>query len=253
LRSSHGIHEDAAHEGNDSPSTVKRLAAWLAWRNPLLQALVAALLVDLGTNATWGNGTVNGAVFLTIFILILATSILLQRRRARQLLAAQPLPPVSAGVPVDADGTPLALVRAPTEYSSASARDEELWARPAGDGLYRLRSVPLTANGVNRGDLVRCVDRQEELPSLVEVVERSGHRTLRLNLSPGVDSATLVESMPAELSLIRISEEALCVDVHPEDDYELVAAHLDELADLGVLTWCDASELPLTTENLEAS
>ena len=43
------------------------------------------------------------------------------------------------------------------------------------------------------------------------------------------------------------------MNVHPEDDYAMLARHLDELADLGVLAWCDASRLPLTGENEEGS
>jgi hypothetical protein len=121
------------------PSSVRRLAVWMAWRNPLLHALVAALLLDVATDATWGNGTVNIAVFSTCFVFVLAASILLQRRRVRQLLAAQPLQAVSAGVPVDADGTPLALISAVSGHSSLGARDEELWARPAGHGASPLR------------------------------------------------------------------------------------------------------------------
>jgi hypothetical protein len=102
---------------------------------------------------------------------------------------------------------------------------------------------------VSRGDLVRCADRPDEVPSLVEVVERSGHRTLRLSLAPDLDVDALFENMRAELSLVRLSEETLCVDVHPEDDYAVVARHLDELAELGLLTWCKASSLPLTSED----
>jgi hypothetical protein len=110
-------------------------------------------------------------------------------------------------------------------------------------------SVPLTTNGVSRGDLVRCVEQTEEAPTLVEVVERSGHRTLRLNLAPALDVDTLFENLPTELSLVRLSAETLCVDVHPEDDYAVVSRHLDELVELGLLTWCEASSLPLTSED----
>jgi hypothetical protein len=119
-------------------------------------------------------------------------------------------------------------------------RKELLWARPLGDGFYRLRTVPGFAEGVSRNDVLRCFENDDGL-HVQEVVERGGHRTVRVDIDPGSNLETLLPDLPAELSLLQSSNRGLSVDVHPEDDYKALAARLNTLQAQGTLTWYDAS------------
>lgn len=56
---------------------------------------------------------------------------------------------------------------------------EELWTTPLGEGLYRIENIPFFARGIARGDIVSAVAEEEAL-RFQEVVEPSGHSTIRL-------------------------------------------------------------------------
>lgn len=60
----------------------------------------------------------------------------------------------------------------PVEY-------EELWSTPMGEGRFRVENIPFFAKGLARGDIVLAV-AEDEVLRLQEVVEASGHSTLRL-------------------------------------------------------------------------
>ena len=56
---------------------------------------------------------------------------------------------------------------------------EELWSTPTGDGQYRVENIPFFAVGIARGDLVSAAADQGS-PRFLEVVQASGHSTIRL-------------------------------------------------------------------------
>jgi Domain of unknown function (DUF4265) len=217
---------------------VRRLFAWIGWWNPLAHAIVVAFGLDLATDLMFGNGDLNLITFVVTFVAVLAGSILLQRRRVQRILDAQPLYP---GAPLDSDGTPLEMVSVGWADPDLGAREELMWARPLGDGLFRLRSVPTDADGVNRNDVVRCVEDTGNL-RLADVVELSGHRTVRVAMGRSTAAEELMDELPSGLWLLRSSGDRLCIDVHPEDDFGALARRLDELAEDGALTWYEASD-----------
>ena len=68
---------------------------------------------------------------------------------------------------------------------------ETMWATPVGENRYRLENSPFFAYGVSWQDVVEAVpepDNESELPVMVAVVTKGGHRTVRLILVPGVDA-----------------------------------------------------------------
>jgi hypothetical protein len=217
---------------------VLRLGAWIGRWNPLLHALVAAISLDVGTDVAFGNGNVNIATFAITFVVVLAASIVLQRRAATRLLAAQPHYP---GAPLDFDGTPLELVSVESTDPDVGEREEFLWARPVGESLFRLRSVPTLASGVSRNDVVRCFESGGDL-YVADVVERGGHRTVRVTIATHINPEALLDELPPGLSVLRSSGRRLSIDVHPEDDYHALVESLDRLAAGGDLTWYEGSE-----------
>ena len=58
--------------------------------------------------------------------------------------------------------------------------DEIVWAYPLGDNLYKVENVPENIEELNLHDVVKCKEGPNQLPNIVEVVRRSGNRTLRV-------------------------------------------------------------------------
>ena len=56
---------------------------------------------------------------------------------------------------------------------------ESLWARPVGNGLYELQSIPFFEYNLKLKDVVRCESEADGL-RFVEVVKASGQETLRV-------------------------------------------------------------------------
>ncbi len=141
--------------------------------------------------------------------------------------------------------TPEALVRirVPLEGGAGPAEDW-LWAEPLGSGRFRVESCPFVAYGVSRDDVVVAAPGGgDESPRLADVVEKSGHRTLRAALDPAVGVAhPRVQDLLGRLLEMGCTHEALrpklvAVDVPPTVDVAAVVALLQPLSDDGVLVW----------------
>jgi hypothetical protein len=58
---------------------------------------------------------------------------------------------------------------------------ESMWARALGEDAYELQNVPFHAYDLNYLDVVEAVVASpDRKPSVIRVIRRSGHRTLRL-------------------------------------------------------------------------
>ena len=135
----------------------------------------------------------------------------------------------------------VALDRAPGEPGPP---EDWLWAEPLGSGRYRIESCPFFAYGVSRDDVIRAGGPGgEESPTLEDVIEKSGHRTLRLALDPAVElSMPIVQGLLERLLQHGCTHELLrpklvAIDVPPEADLAQVAALLQDLAREGALVW----------------
>ena len=135
----------------------------------------------------------------------------------------------------------VALDRAAGE---AGPTDEWLWAEPLGSGRYRVESCPFFAYGISRDDVVRASGPGgQEAPTLEDVIEKGGHRTLRLALDASVKlSAPAVQGLLERLLQHGCTHELLrpklvAIDVPADADLGAVAELLQGLAREGALIW----------------
>lgn len=140
----------------------------------------------------------------------------------------------------------LVRIRVPLERAPGASGPAEdwLWAEPLGSGRFRIESSPFFAYGVSRDDVVRAAEAAgEEAPRLEDVVEKGGHRTLRLALDSSVDLADAsVQGLLERLLEIGCTHEALrpklvSIDVPPEVDVAVVAELLQALVGDRTLLW----------------
>jgi hypothetical protein len=65
---------------------------------------------------------------------------------------------------------------------------EAMWARSLGSNRFRIDNVPFYAYDLNYGDVVEAIAETPELkPSVLRVLERSGHQTVRVFFEESVD------------------------------------------------------------------
>lgn len=122
--------------------------------------------------------------------------------------------------------------------------EDMVWAEPLGSGRYRLESCPFFAGGLSRNDVIQAdVPPGQGPPVLAEVVEKGGHRTLRLSLAAAVELASpQVQQILERLSELGCGHELLrprlaAVDLPPEAELPAVAELLQRAAQDGVLRW----------------
>ncbi len=71
---------------------------------------------------------------------------------------------------------------------------ESMWAEDLGNDRYKICNVPFHAYGLNFNDVVIAkVQSEDQIPEIVEVVERSGNETLRLYFDKSVSQEEQVE------------------------------------------------------------
>jgi hypothetical protein len=135
------------------------------------------------------------------------------------------------------------LERGPGEGGPA---DDWIWAEPLGSGRYRIESCPFFAYGLSRDDVVAApggARRGDDAPSIDGVVEKGGHRTLRLALSASAELSTPgVRAVLEHLLQLGCTHEALrpkivAIDVPPQVDVASVAERLQQAARDGLVVW----------------
>lgn len=140
----------------------------------------------------------------------------------------------------------LVRIRVPLESSEGGGgpSDDWLWAEPLGSGRFRVESCAFFAYGVSRDDVVRAVAAAgEDAPLLEDVVEKGGHRTLRLALDPAVEIADgTIQALLERVLELGCTHEALrpklvAIDVPPEVDVAAVAELLQALVAERALLW----------------
>ncbi len=140
----------------------------------------------------------------------------------------------------------LVRIRVPLDPAPGSAgpADDWLWAEPLGSGRYRVESCPFFAYGISRDDVVGAIDGVgNEAPCLDDVIEKGGHRTLRLALDPRIElSDPAIHALLDRLLELGCTHEAfrpklVAIDLPPEVDVGKVAEHLQALAEGGTILW----------------
>jgi hypothetical protein len=122
--------------------------------------------------------------------------------------------------------------------------EDWLWAEPLGSGRFRIESSPFFAYGISRDDVVRAVPAAgQEEPRLEDVLEKGGHRTLRVALDPTVElTSGAIQGLLERLLELGCTHESMrpklvALDVPGEVDVEVVVQLLQTLADEGQLLW----------------
>jgi hypothetical protein len=150
---------------------------------------------------------------------------------------------------LDEDGTPLAKLQIDFVYAG-EPRVETVWALPAGGKTYEIRNCPWYAYGINWGDVVRCAEG--ELPVVKAVVERSGHRTLRVffdqALTRKAQDEILARLNEAGATFERGTARLVAIDVEPDVDYDAVYSLLAGLERDGLLQFEEAWVASSTTD-----
>ena len=110
---------------------------------------------------------------------------------------------------------------------------ESVWAKPLGNDLYEIRNSLWHSCEINWGDVVRAVPKRVDLkPEFIEVVRRSGHRTIHLLFLQDCP-ATTKDSILACLTNWNASYEnsggsLYAVDISPDGDFRGLCEFLDE-------------------------
>jgi hypothetical protein len=122
--------------------------------------------------------------------------------------------------------------------------DDWLWAEPLGSERFRIESCPFFAYGISRDDVVHATEVQgDEAPRLGDVLEKGGHRTLRVALDPRVELGdAVVQGLLERLVELGCTHEALrpklvAIDLPREVEVTVVVELLQELADDGAMLW----------------
>ena len=116
---------------------------------------------------------------------------------------------------------------------------ETMWATPLGGIRYRLENSPFFAYRVSFLDIVEAEPEDDSALAVVRgVVEKSGHRTVRLILTPGVDEAPERRKVLDDLNALGCSYEGynsryFAVDVPPAAAFSTVVEYLTR----GEHTW----------------
>jgi hypothetical protein len=119
-----------------------------------------------------------------------------------------------------------------------------VWGEPLGSGRFRIESTPFFAYGISRDDVVCALPAKgEQEPRLEDVLEKGGHRTLRVALDPTVELASgAIQGLLERLLELGCTHETLrpklvALDVPAEVNVEVVVQLLHTLADDGTILW----------------
>jgi hypothetical protein len=111
---------------------------------------------------------------------------------------------------------------------------ERVWASALGDDLYEIRNTPWHTCDVNCGDVVRAVAANDnEWPKFVEVVRRSGHRSLHVYFHDDADEAfrmgVLSRFKDWKATYENANSRLYAIDVQPDGDMDGLCTYLDQL------------------------
>jgi hypothetical protein len=129
------------------------------------------------------------------------------------------------------------LVKVRVEAPSGSpwsgwVESESLWARPLGGELYEIQITSFHAPDLHFLDVVRAIpEAPGEMPKVVTVTQRGGHRTLRVLFDPTIadeDRRAMLHSLNRWRAYYENGDDRLfAVDIEPGGDYRAVVEQLD--------------------------
>lgn len=108
---------------------------------------------------------------------------------------------------------------------------ETLWAERVGPDQYRLLNSPFWAYSVSWLDVVEALPDAEGVLTFVRVVEKSGHRTVRIILDPPVDKSPESQAVLDGLVALGASYEGMypgymAIDIPPAVEMDGIVDYL---------------------------
>jgi hypothetical protein len=126
------------------------------------------------------------------------------------------------------------LFRVPDDDGGSTV--ETLWAVPLGDDRFTLDNSPFYAYGVSWQDTVYApVDPQEQFPTFLSVVTKSGNRTIRVIFDPPISSGNVSDEVVQGLLALGCTYEGvnpgyISVNIPPAVELQQVRSFLIERA-----------------------
>ena len=124
---------------------------------------------------------------------------------------------------------------------------EAMWATLLGGNRYRIENVPFYAYNLNYGDVVEAVaSAPDRKPSVMRVVARSGHRTIRVFFKEATEEnerLTRLKSLgDLKVTFERCNDRYFALDLEPEADLNTVRDRLDVWESEGIAEYetCEA-------------
>jgi hypothetical protein len=109
---------------------------------------------------------------------------------------------------------------------------ETLWAAPLGNNLYRLDNSPFYIYGVSWQDVVEAQPEEDGFLFFLRVIEKSGHRTVRVLFEDFSAKDPEAEPILADIKNLGCTYEGygglLVIDVPPEVNLETVTEYLKD-------------------------
>lgn len=121
------------------------------------------------------------------------------------------------------------LFRIPNEDGSAEV--ETIWAEPLGQDTYRLDNSPFFAYSVSWRDIVYApYDDDEQQATFQRVLERAGHRTVRVIFESEVseDNPHLKHLVSLGCSFEGLNRKYFAIDIPRAADYDGVCSYLTQ-------------------------
>ena len=124
---------------------------------------------------------------------------------------------------------------------------ESIWARALGENRFQIDNVPFYAYDLNHEDIVEAVPSAPNLkPSVLRVLQRSGHRTLRVFFAETIPEDECVNQLESLNSLHvtyeRSTARYVALDLAPSSEMTKVRTRLDEWQAAGIAEYetCEA-------------
>ncbi|MBZ5598962.1 MAG: DUF4265 domain-containing protein [Acidobacteriia bacterium] len=119
---------------------------------------------------------------------------------------------------------------------------ERVWAKPLGDDLYEIRNTPWHTCDINWGDIVKAVSENEnEWPTIVDIVRRSGHRTIHIFFfkeTTEVQKGEILGGLKSrKASYENANGRMYAVDIEPDGDFSGLCTYLGEFEIQGKLDY----------------
>ncbi len=123
-----------------------------------------------------------------------------------------------------------------TSYSDSDEVDVEFpWADHLGDNRYQLKNFPFYAYGVSYNDIVQAELKYDDdpYPYFTEVIEKSGHKTLRIILDESAKESDHSKKVLRHLASMNCGYEGtngeyyFVINVQPHCDFDAVQDYLN--------------------------